>query len=100
MRSHLLLLRVWPETVDEGKVEWRGRIQSLHSGEARYFRDAKTLYGALLRIIDELEDGSDASPDFAGNVASDGGSSDGSSSNERGGDFQVGPGDAASNESR
>lgn len=55
MHSHLLLLRVWPESLGEGKSEWRGRIQSLHSGEVRHFRDGPTLYQALLRILDDLE---------------------------------------------
>lgn len=61
LQSHLLLLRVWPEALGEGEFEWRGRIQSLHSGEVRHFRDGQTLYRALLRIIDdlELEDGLD-----------------------------------------
>lgn len=55
MYSHLLLIRVWPEEVGEGMVEWRGRLQSLHSGDALYFRDGPTLYAALLRILDDLE---------------------------------------------
>lgn len=55
MHSHLLLLRVWPETVGNEQVEWRGRIQSLHSGEVRYFRDSQTLHQALLRMIEDLE---------------------------------------------
>jgi hypothetical protein len=55
MQSHLLLLRVWREELGNGTVEWRGRLQSLHSGETRHFRDTHTLYQALLRIIDNLD---------------------------------------------
>ena len=55
MNSHLFLLRVWREFLGDDKVEWRGRIQSLHNGEVRHFRNADSLYQALLRILEDVE---------------------------------------------
>lgn len=41
--SHLFTVRVWPEALAPGNVEWRGRVQHVLSGEARYFREWKDL---------------------------------------------------------
>ena len=38
-QSHLFTVRVWLEDLGEGQTEWRGKIQHVLSGEARYFRD-------------------------------------------------------------
>jgi hypothetical protein len=38
-QSQLFTVRVWREDLGEGRAEWRGRIQHVLSGEARYFRD-------------------------------------------------------------
>jgi hypothetical protein len=37
--SHLFILRIWQEDLGSGKTDWRGKIQHVNSGEARYFRD-------------------------------------------------------------
>jgi len=37
-RTHLFTLRLWPETKGDDQVEWRGKVQHVLSGEARYFR--------------------------------------------------------------
>jgi hypothetical protein len=39
----LFTVRVWQEDRGDGQSEWRGRVQHLLSGEARYFRDWQTL---------------------------------------------------------
>ena len=36
--SHLFMLRLWPEDLGGGQTDWRGSIQHVSSGEARYFR--------------------------------------------------------------
>ena len=41
--SQLFMLRMWPEDLGGGQVEWRGRVQHVASGEARYFHDWATL---------------------------------------------------------
>jgi hypothetical protein len=42
-RSQLFTVRVWLEELGEGRSEWRGKVQHVLSGEARYFRDWQTL---------------------------------------------------------
>jgi hypothetical protein len=37
--SHTFLLRLWPEELGGGQIDWRGSVQHVASGEARYFRD-------------------------------------------------------------
>jgi hypothetical protein len=41
--SHLFTLRLWPEDLDSGQIDWRGKVQHVNSGEVRYFRDWPTL---------------------------------------------------------
>ncbi len=49
--SHLFTLRVWEETLGEGKAEWRGRVQEVASGETLFFRDWPGLIATLRRLI-------------------------------------------------
>jgi len=54
-RSQLFMLRLWAEDVGGGRTDWRGKVQHVNSGEARYFRDWPTLEAfveGLLRRID------------------------------------------------
>ena len=39
LTSHMFTVRIWREELDVGRVEWRGKVQHAHSGEARYFRE-------------------------------------------------------------
>jgi len=55
-RSHLFTLRVWPEALDEGRAEWRGKVQHVTSGETRYFRDWSSLVAFLEEVLPELGD--------------------------------------------
>ena len=53
--SHLFMLRLWSEDLGGGQTDWRGKVQHVNSGEARYFRDWPTLetfVEGLLRRID------------------------------------------------
>jgi hypothetical protein len=56
-RSHLFTVRLWTEALDEGRVERRGRVQHLLSGERRFFRDWSTLVGHLEAKLQELDEG-------------------------------------------
>jgi hypothetical protein len=47
VHSNLFMVRVWPEEVDEGRVEWRGKVQHVASGETRYFRDWESMLAFL-----------------------------------------------------
>lgn len=49
-QPHVFTLRMWPEEVGDGRVDWRGKIQHLNSGEVRYFRD----WAALEAFLDGL----------------------------------------------
>ena len=52
--SHLFMLRMWLEDLGSGQTDWRGKVQHVNSGEARYFRDwptlEKFLEGLMLKI--------------------------------------------------
>ena len=53
--SHLFTLRLWLEDLGNGQTDWRGSIQHVSSGEARYFRDwptVETFVEGLLCTID------------------------------------------------
>jgi hypothetical protein len=43
VRSYLFTVRVWPESVGDDRVEWRGKVQYVTSGEALFFRDWHSL---------------------------------------------------------
>lgn len=53
MERHLFVLHVWPEAIAPQQREWRGRLECLDSGEVYFFRDAATLYQALLGMLPE-----------------------------------------------
>jgi hypothetical protein len=53
-RSELFTLRVWREDLGEGRVEWRGKVQHVMSGETRYFRDWQTLVAFIQETLPDL----------------------------------------------
>jgi hypothetical protein len=53
-RTHLFLLRMWPEEVGREQIDWRGSVQHVISGEVRYFREWRTLEA----FVDGLLEGS------------------------------------------
>ena len=60
--THSFMLRLWPEDLGGGQTDWRGSVQHVNSGEARYFRDWPTLQAfveGLLggRVPDAVRDG-------------------------------------------
>ncbi len=50
-RTHLFTLRIWAEALGDGQIEWRGKVQHVLSGEARYFRDWSTLITYLQDML-------------------------------------------------
>jgi hypothetical protein len=50
-RSHLFIVRVWHEELDPTEQEWRGKVQHVQSGEARYFRSWQQLIDHLIVIL-------------------------------------------------
>lgn len=45
--SELFTVRLWPEELGEGEIEWRGRVQHALSGRSGYFRDWSGLLAFL-----------------------------------------------------
>ncbi len=43
----LFTIRIWNENLGAGRTEWRGKVQSANSREARYFRNEELLFGFL-----------------------------------------------------
>lgn len=59
----LFMLRVWLEDLGDGRSEWRGRVQQVSSGDARYFRDWPTLVACLDRMLAKRDTGGAAGDD-------------------------------------
>lgn len=51
-KSQLFTLRVWPEELGDGRVEWRGRVQRVVSGEGVYFHDWEAMMAFLLKTLE------------------------------------------------
>ncbi|MFL5591267.1 MAG: hypothetical protein ACJ8DI_26935 [Ktedonobacteraceae bacterium] len=49
--SELFTVRLWQEEQGNDQVTWRGKVQHVTSGEARYFHDWSTLIAFLLRWL-------------------------------------------------
>lgn len=54
-KVHLFTLRLWAEKMDAEQVEWRGKVQNIQTGEARYFRSWRQLIHQLTATM-ELEE--------------------------------------------
>ena len=54
-RSQLFTVRVWREDLGEGRSEWRGKVQHVLSGEARYFRERAMLITVLGEMFESQE---------------------------------------------
>ncbi len=61
--SHLFTVRVWQEELGNGQTEWRGKVQHVHSGEVRYFREWPVLVSALLKMLSEPDSDPDPATD-------------------------------------
>jgi len=53
--SHLFTLRMWPEDLGGGQIDWRGKVQHLNSGEALYFRDWTTLQAFMEGLLHRID---------------------------------------------
>jgi hypothetical protein len=49
--SQLFTVRLWPETIDDVLVEWRGKVDHVASGEGYYFRDWSRLIVCLEMML-------------------------------------------------
>lgn len=55
--SQLFTVRLWPEELGDGLVEWRGRVQHVTSGQWRYFREWPALVAFLEEVLPPDEAG-------------------------------------------
>jgi hypothetical protein len=53
--SHLFSLRLWQEDLGAGRMEWRGRLQHVLSGNTHHFREWNTLIELLLTMLEDQE---------------------------------------------
>lgn len=54
-RSHLFMVRLWPEDLGSGRTDWRGKVQHVNSGETRYFRDWPTLEAFIEGLLPSMD---------------------------------------------
>ena len=50
-QSQLFMVRMWPEPLDDGQVEWRGRVDHVASGEGYPFRHWSRLITSLEKML-------------------------------------------------
>jgi hypothetical protein len=53
--SQLFTVRLWAEDLGSGQTDWRGKVQHVTSGEARYFRDWPTLEAFLEELLHGID---------------------------------------------
>ena len=56
VHAQLFMLRLWHEDLGEDRNEWRGKVQHVATGEARYFRDWSALIACLQEMLNEQPD--------------------------------------------
>jgi len=47
----MFVLRMWPEGLGGGQINWRGSVQHLIGGEVRYFRDWPTFEAFVVGLL-------------------------------------------------
>lgn len=50
------ILRLWPEDLGHGRVEWRGKLQHVPRGDVYYFRTWDQLVQCLRVTLEEDDD--------------------------------------------
>ena len=53
-KPQLFFLRIWAETLADGQVVWRGKLQALPAGEAAYFQGWSGLMAQLESMLDSI----------------------------------------------
>ena len=51
----LFILHLWPETLADGQIEWRGKLNHTQTNEIRYFRDWPALIPLLLSLLRQAD---------------------------------------------
>lgn len=62
--SHLFTLRLWHGVLGDDRVEWRGQVTHMLSGESHYFREWQKLEAHLLVMAASAGQLASAEPDM------------------------------------
>jgi hypothetical protein len=62
----LYSLHLWAAGTGEGRLEWRGKVHHLASGDARYFRDWSGLVTFLETTLAATSEAPASGPDWPG----------------------------------
>ncbi|MCB9443974.1 MAG: hypothetical protein H6669_07035 [Ardenticatenaceae bacterium] len=54
-QPQLFILRLWPETLANGQIEWRGKLHHTQTNETRYFHDWPALIPLLLSLLRQAD---------------------------------------------
>ena len=49
--SHLFVIRIWAQEIEDGRTEWRGRVQYVPTGEVHYFREWAHMLALVQRML-------------------------------------------------
>ncbi len=63
------LIRLWPEDLGNGEVEWRGKAQDIATGDSSYFRGWAGLVAAIQKALElEIEPSTREATDRSGEL--------------------------------
>ena len=48
---HLFALRIWEQAIEDGRTEWRGRVQYIPTGEVHYFREWRDMTTIVRQML-------------------------------------------------
>jgi len=65
-RSLFFTIRLWPENMGWGQIDWRGKVQYIPGGDTLYFRDWLALLAFLEKVMSKDEDNFDHGTDHKG----------------------------------
>ncbi len=49
--GHLFVIRIWAQEIENGRTEWRGRVQYVPTGEVHYFREWPHMLAIVQRML-------------------------------------------------
>ena len=56
LHAHLFTVRLWQETLDEGTLEWRGKVKYIPSEEERSFRGMEAIGKMMVSLLPRLRE--------------------------------------------
>jgi hypothetical protein len=54
LHTHLFVIRIWAQDIEDGRQEWRGRVQHVPSGEVHYFREWADMLAIVRHMLPEM----------------------------------------------